>query len=279
MPSRRATRHVERIRIEKEDVKKPVPEVESAPEIIEEDLEEFPEIIFEEFSEENSQTSVEKKPRGKRIRNIIFAVIAVMIIAAVAVGIVLCLLKEKKSAHSRNYMDQLRNQEITITEEEKINTFFRTYYDALSTGDTTILEGMFDDPSKANVSAAISTIVENYENIQVYITEGINENEYAVFVSNDIKFQNINMTAPSVDCYYLVKDAEEGTYLVHSEMYDDPEIIRFLRLVSYLQPIRTLMSDTDARLESALNSDKDLQNLYIVMQSMTDAVLVEENGE
>ena len=33
------------------------------------------------------------------------------------------------------------------------------------------------------------------------------------------------------------------------------------------------MADSDARLEAALESDKDLKNLYIVMQSMTDAVL------
>ena len=61
--------------------------------------------------------------------------------------------------------------------------------------------------------------------------------------------------------------------LALADMYEDTNIIRFLRLASYLQPIRTLMSDSDVRLETALESDKDLKNLYIVMQSMTDAVL------
>ena len=214
-------------------------------------------------------------------RLIIFAVVAAVIIIGVAVGIVLCLKREKKG-YDRNYMDQLRNQEIAVTEDETINAFFRSYYDAMSAGDTTILEGMYDDPSKANVSAAISTIVENYDNLQVYTTKGREDDELAVFVSNDVKFHNINTTAPSVDCFYLIKGPEEGTYKICADMYQDADIIRFLRIASYLQPIRQLMADSDARLESALNSDKDLKNLYIVMQSMTDAVLdesAEGNGE
>ena len=276
MPSRRASRHVERVQIQKEDIRKEDVKV-VTPVVLEEDLGDLPTIEFEDLSAEKKEQE-EKKPNGKRIRTIIFAVIAVLIIAGVAIGIVLCLQKEKKK-DSRNYMDQLRNQEIAVTEDEAINTFFRTYYDALSAGDTTILEDMFDDPSKANVSAAISTIVESYENLQVYTTEGLEDNSLAVFVANDVKFHNISTMAPSVDCFYLVKDTASGTYLVHSDMYDDPDIIRFLRLASYLQPIRTLMTDSNARLESALNSDKDLKNLYIVMQSMTDAVLDESAEE
>ncbi|MBO4834592.1 MAG: hypothetical protein J5483_00620 [Lachnospiraceae bacterium] len=302
MPSRRASRHVERVHIQKEDVKEVLPEVQEAvpeiqeavpeiqeavpeiqevvPELLEEEPGDLPTIEFEDLSAEKKAPEG-KKANGKRIRAIIFAVIAALIVAGVAVGIILCLQREKQG-DSRNYMDQLRNQEIAVTEEESINAFFRTYYDAMSAGDTTALESMFDDPSKANVSAAISTIVESYENLQVYSTEGLEENEVAVFVSNEVKFHNINTTAPSVDCYYLTRDPADGTYKICADMYEDTNIIRFLRLASYLQPIRTLMEDSDARLESALNADKDLKNLYIVMQSMTDAVLdesAEENEE
>ena len=266
MPSRRASRHIERVQIENEKVEETVPEV------LEDNLDDLPVIEFEELSAEKKTPDKKKKTDGKKIRMIIFAVIAAVIVVGVAVGIVLCLKKEKKQ-DSRNYMDQLRYQEIAITEDETINAFFRAYYDALSAGDTTILEGMFDDPSKANVSAAISTIVERYDNLQVYSTEGIDENEYAVFVANDVKFHNINTTAPSVDCFYLIQNPNDGSFQICADMYEDTNIIRFLRLASYLQPIRTLMSDSDARLEAALESDKDLKNLYIVMQSMTDAVL------
>lgn len=266
MPSRRASRHIERVQIENVKVQETVPEV------LEDNLDDLPVIEFEELSAEKKTPDKKKKTDGKKIRMIIFAVIAAVIVVGVAVGIVLCLKKEKKQ-DSRNYMDQLRYQEIAITEDETINAFFRAYYDALSAGDTTILEGMFDDPSKANVSAAISTIVERYDNLQVYSTEGIDENEYAVFVANDVKFHNINTTAPSVDCFYLIQNPNDGSFQICADMYEDTNIIRFLRLASYLQPIRTLMSDSDARLEAALESDKDLKNLYIVMQSMTDAVL------
>lgn len=260
MPSRRASRHVERIKILKETSK------EETQEVKETDPEKkfsFPKIEW-------------KKPDKKMVLKIILSAVAFVIVAAVVIGIIVFAKKEDHSGYSRNFMDQLRMQEIRRVEEEPVNTFFRQYYDAMSAGDTTILEGMFDQPDKANVSAGVSTIVETYDNLAVYLTEGLEENEFAVFVYNDVKFNNINTLAPSVDCFYLSKD-EDGAYKICWDMYQNADKIRFLRLASYMMPIRQILTDADAALQSALNRDKDLKNLYIVMQSMTDAVL-EQDG-
>ena len=266
MPSRRAIRHIERTQILKEEKKEDVPDVVQKEETG----------SMAGYDGQPDKTPETGKPTGKKpVLKIILGIIALLIVAAVIAGIVIYAGKDKKSSHSRNYMDQLRMQEIRLCEDDPFNTFFRSYYYALSVGDTTILEGMFDDPSKADVSAGVSTIVESYENLSVYITEGINENEYAAFVYNDVKFNNIGTLAPSVDCYYLEME-EDGGVKICWDMYQNEEKIRFLRLASYMMPIRQLLADSDAALQNALNQDKDLKNLYIVMQSMTDAVLEQD---
>ena len=268
MPSRRATRHVEKI---------PILNEASKDEVVELDLSDIEDQEQSEGSEKKlSLPKIQwKKPDKKAILKIVLGVVALLIVAAVITGIVAYAQKDKNSGYSRNFMDQLRMQEIRLVEDEPANAFFRQYYDAMSAGDTTILEGMFDNPAKADVSAEVSTIVESYDNLAVYMTEGLEENEYVAFVYTDVKFKNINTLAPSVDCFYLVM-GEDGMYKICWDMYQNVDKIRFLRLASYMMPIRQLLSDSDAALQNALNQDKDLKNLYIVMQSMTDAVLEQD---
>ncbi len=268
MPSRRATRHVEKIQILNET---------SKDEVVELDLSDIEDQEQSEGSEKKlSLPKIQwKKPDKKTILKIVLGVVALLIVAAVITGIVVYAQKDKSNGYSRNFMDQLRMQEIRLVEDEPANAFFRQYYDAMSAGDTTILEGMFDNPAKADVSAGVSTIVESYDNLAVYMTEGLEDNEYVAFVYNDVKFNNINTLAPSVDCFYLVM-GEDGMYKICWDMYQNVDKIRFLRLASYMMPIRQLLSDSDAALQNALNRDKDLKNLYIVMQSMTDAVLEQD---
>ena len=202
MPSRRATRHVEKIQILNYKPKD---------EVIELDLSDIEDQEQSEGSEKKlSLPKIQwKKPDKKAILKIVLGVVALLIVAAVITGIVVYAQKDNNSGYSRNFMDQLRTQEIRLVEEEPANAFFRQYYDAMSAGDTTILEGMFDDPAKADVSAGVSTIVESYDNLAVYMTEGLEDNEYVAFVYNDVKFNNINTMAPSVDCFYLVM-GEDG---------------------------------------------------------------------
>ena len=269
MPSRRATRHVEKIQILKETPKAETPEPKQ-----EKDKKEP--VQIKDYVKKLSLPKITwKKPDKKMILKIVLGVIALLIVAAVVTGIVVLSQKEDHDGYSRNFMDQLRMQEIRLVENEPANAFFRQYYDAMSAGDTTILEGMYDNPAKADVSAGVSTIVESYDNLAVYMTGGLEENEFVAFVYNDVKFNNINTLAPSVDCFYLVM-GDDGVYKICWDMNQNVDKIRFCRRASYMMPIRQLLSDSDAALQSALSRDKDLKNLYIVMQSMTDAVLEQD---
>ncbi|MCQ2530629.1 MAG: hypothetical protein MJ086_05165 [Lachnospiraceae bacterium] len=230
-----------------------------------------------EKTPEKKEKAPKKKSSGLGGKAIAILVAIVVIIAAIVFGIIFLAGKEKKS--SKNFMDQLRTQEIVQSELEPVNQFFTDYYTSLSAGNTTDLEKMFDDPERANVSAGVSTIVEQYSDLEIYLTEGIEEKEYAVFVCNNVKFNNIKTQAPSIDCFYITYSEEDGSVKIKSDMYTNPEIIRFVTLASYMEPMRSKLKETDKALTKALNSDKELKNLYIVMQSMTDAVLSNEAVE
>ena len=211
------------------------------------------------------------KPLAALILLLILIIIVVVVLAAGGGA--------KKSARRGNYMDQIRNQEIKENDVAAINDFFVNYYTAVSSGNTTDLEAMFDDPSKANITTEVSTIVSQYDNFKVYVTPGIEENDIVAFVSYDIHFDNIEATAPSVDSFYLKYDSEQAALKICSDMYTDQEILKFMNLVSYREPIRSLLTDTNNRLSDALAGNKDLNNLYILMQSITESADYSEETE
>ena len=222
-------------------------------------------------------TGEKKTPFGKKAAKWIKEhklVVSILITAILIVIVLIALIvvpSNNTAVENNNYMDQIRNQEIKVNDVDAIDDFFTNYYTALSSGNTTALESMFDDPTKVQITTEISTIVNKYDNIQVYVTPGINEGDIVAFVYNDIHFANIDAIAPSVDSFYLVYNEDEAALKICADMYTDQQILKYMNLVSYRDPIRTLLSDTNNSLSEALAGNKDLNNLYILMQSMAES--------
>lgn len=237
------------------------------------------EITEDAKTKDDSGKAEKKAKKGSFFKNR-KALLALIILAALIIVIVAVLLiKGGNAKKNAGYMDQIRNQEIKLNDVSAVDDFFTNYYTALSSGNTTELEKMFDEPEKANITTEISTIVNQYDNFQIYVTPGIDDNSIVAFVYNDIHFANIDATAPSVDSFYLRYDPDLSVLKIDSDMYTDQDILKFMNLVSYREPIRTLLKDTNDKLSASLAANKDLNNLYILMQSMTDASAYETEEE
>lgn len=170
----------------------------------------------------------------------------------------------------QEWMIQLRNKDIAECPYDCINDFFDEYYTALCEGDTTTLETLVDDAESSNITTELSSIVESYSNITVYVTPGINEDEVLAFVAYDINFVNIESEAPAVDSFYIKTDTETNSIYIMTEMYTDADINAFMYLASYREPIRSLLTDTEEELNSILESDSELRNIYIIMNAMSE---------
>lgn len=168
------------------------------------------------------------------------------------------------------WMNQLKEKDIEQCQVESINTFFDKYYQALSVGDTTTLETMFDDSQKANITTELSSIVDRYEDLTVYVTPGINSGEVLAFVKNSIYFVNIDQATPSVDSFYIKMDGETDSIYILTDMYSDADINTFMYLATYREPIRSLLAQTEEELNTILENNSDLRNIYIIMSAMTD---------
>ena len=201
---------------------------------------------------------------------ILITTLAVLIVILVFVLLIGPQEEEVTITKYQEWMKQLRSKDIVVCQVDTINDFFDEYYEALSEGDTTTLESLYDDPLSANITTELSSIVESYSDLTVYVTPGINSGEVAVFVHYYINFVNIESATPAVDSFYIMMDTELNSVYILTSMYTDADINTFLYLASYRNPIRDLLSDTEDELNVILEEDSELRNIYIIMNAMAE---------
>ena len=217
-----------------------------------------------------------KRTYQKKKLPILITTLAVLIVILVFVLLVGPQEEEVTVTKYQEWMKQLRSKDIVVCQVDTINDFFDDYYEALSEGNTTALEKLYDDPLSANITTELSSIVESYTDLTVYVTPGINSGEVAVFVHYYINFVNIESAAPAVDSFYIMMDSENSSVYILTSMYTDADINTFLYLASYRNPVRTLLSDTEDELNAILEEDSELRNIYIIMNAMAEEGSSEE---
>ncbi len=189
----------------------------------------------------------------------LFVVLALVLISGIGTD----------TGNDRTMMQIVREKKVAPCTLSTINDFFEDYYTAMSSGDTSVIESSYDDPSRAGYSVQISEIIDSYSDIEVYITTGLNDGEAAAFVVNNINFVNIDDPAPSVDSFYL-SVSEDGTDIkIMTAMYESEDINEFLTLLAMRDPVRSVLQTTEDTLYGILESNEDLRNLYVVMNSYT----------
>ncbi len=215
------------------------------------------------------QNKMKRKNPGLTGRIPVFVLVFILAGLFVVLALILVSGAGTNTGNDRTMMQIVRGKKVAACNLSTINDFFDDYYAAMSSGDTSVIESSYDDPSRAGYSVQISEIIDSYSDIEVYVTTGLNDGEIAAFVVNNINFVNISDPAPSVDSFYL-SVSEDGTEIkIMAEMYVSEDINEFLTLLAMRNPIRSVLQATEDTLYGILESNEDLRNLYVVMNSYT----------
>lgn len=110
--------------------------------------------------------------------------------------------------------------------------------------------------------------IESYDNIRVYTKEGKYAGSYVVFVKYDMKIRDIYTKVPGLGTLYLEKNGTSGAYEIRSDS-EDAELKEYVAVVSAHADVLSLIDETNAEYEAAVNSDAllreallDLRNAY-----------------
>ncbi len=220
-------------------------------------------------------------------------------VAGLFIVLVIVLVKGLGGADTGNANDEIVQTEVTeavapetevIAEEAfeenthpEVNELITKYYKAYAKGNTKKLAKLADPITESEKSyiEVFSQFIEGYQNISCYTKKGMEEGSYIVSAYVDLKFKDIETTAPGLETFY-VRTNEKGKLYIDNvygqfnarmkEVPVDEAVAEFLNTYNKQADVVALQTDVQGRYEAALASDESLNTM--VEQTMPDAITV-----
>lgn len=199
---------------------------------------------------------------------VVLPVAAVIVVIAVIISIVNNVnKKDGKAAESAAVAAETSETSAVVLPEEplqenaypEINNLMSTFYQALANGDVETIKSIKDytDETELITFEKKSEFIENYENIVCYTKDGIEDNTYYVYVSYDVKFVDIETTAPGLNTWYVYTN-NDGALQIDGDM--DETVTATLKLVTNQDDVVDLFNKVDVKYNEAIASDEALSS-------------------
>lgn len=178
-----------------------------------------------------------------------------------------------------NEMDKSRLEKDSNTE---IAQLLQRYFQAKKSADVdemnkivvTGRENAFDKESMEMEAK----YTESYSNISYYVTPGIVENTYIVFVCYDEKFIGIDTKAPSMRRLYICQDEDGGMFINLDRQSWSDEVNTYMEEVSGWEEVRALTTDVNTRFQEACASDSKLNDFVRMLNGETEETAAGEES-
>lgn len=144
---------------------------------------------------------------------------------------------------------------------QKIMNLIQSYFQAEEEGDAETLNQIMDTPNPVTKEHLdmLNEIIVDYQNIVCYVIEGLDDTSWITYISYDIKFLNVDQTAPSLN-RFIIRQKEDGTMYIDMRPVDE-KTNTYLEEVRNRSDVRQLYTDVNNRYIQACNASEDLNDL------------------
>ncbi len=145
----------------------------------------------------------------------------------------------------------------------EITELINKYYKAKLHCDRDSIKSLLTDTSQVASQQQLKkniSFIEGYKDIKCYVKKSFRNNEYIVFVYQNIKFYNINTTAPALDEFYVVKDLS-GKMKIFSDDFDE-KTKQYYRDRINDEDVVKLIKETNNKITNARKKDKKFKEFY-----------------
>ena len=131
------------------------------------------------------------------------------------------------------------------------------FYKALADGDIDTVKALKDytDDTEIITYQKKSEFIESYNNMTCYTKSGTEPNTYFVYVSYDVKFNDIETTAPGLNAWYVYTN-DDGQLQIDGDM--DESVTATLKLVTSQDDVVDLYNKIDVQYKEAISADENL---------------------
>lgn len=156
--------------------------------------------------------------------------------------------------------------------DAELTALIENYFTAYAAGDVETLEPLaqpLSDNEKSYIQT-LSAYYESFENLVCYSTQGATEDSYLVSVCYDLKFKDIDTTAPGMEFFYVERDGKGN--LVINNVYStynfnfldqnlDADLYALVLAYEKSDEVIALQEDVQARYDEAVKNDEKLANM------------------
>lgn len=159
----------------------------------------------------------------------------------------------------------------------EVNDLIESFYTAWGQKDVAKMKELTDSFSATDEAKVTNaSYIEGYENIQVYIKNGLDDSSYVVFVVYDLKFQNISTPAPGLAQLYVIKE-ESGNYKIHNNN-EDAEIQECIEKTRQEEDVIALTEQIQKAFDEAVASDEALKTFEEELGASANTASMADNG-
>ena len=154
---------------------------------------------------------------------------------------------------------------------EEVNSFFTEYYTAMAEGDIDKVASMWsnlDDENRIRFETKAS-FTESYNNMSCYTKPGPVDSSYIVFVYYEIKFTNIDTTAPGLSTFYVCTNGDGALYIQDMSTIPDNQK-EYITAIANQDDVQDLLEDVDSLYTNNIGSDPTLDAFMKSLQIRTD---------
>ena len=169
----------------------------------------------------------------------------------------------------------------------ELTTLINNYYTAYAEGDTDTIATLATPVSDQEISyiAFYSQYIESFNDVQVYTKPGLTDNSYLVTTQVELKYVDVETTAPGLDFFYVETNEDGklyinniyGSFNQNNNIYEmDTEISDLIAVYIRQQDLLDLKAEIDEAYESALEKDTNLSTL---MSDTLPAAIIQWNTD
>ncbi len=138
-----------------------------------------------------------------------------------------------------------------------VNELMAKFYLALADGDMDTVKAVKDYNADTEIITyeKKSEYIDSYDNLVCYTKSGFEEESYYVYVSYDVKFKNIETTAPGLNAWYVYTDVD-GSLRIDGDMND--LVSASLQEVTSHDDVVDLFNKVDVEYKEAVEQDEAL---------------------
>ena len=243
-------------------------------------------------AKQNMQAQISRLVQMCKESKKVIIVIAAFFVIIIGALLVINFSEKQEEAVATAEVEAVAEEEgIAVPEEAmekdaypEVNNLVKQYYQALVDGDMETIKGIknYTDEEEEMKIVKKSEFIESYPNITVYTKKGPEEGSFVAYVQYEVKFKDIENTAPGLNTLYICSN-EDGSYYINANELDE-SVVEYLKTISVQNDVVDLFNTVQVAYNDIKTQDEKLSVFLdelpnLLAEAVSEAISEQEAAE